>query len=376
MVIAADDATHRLSRRPATWASLPNQMWVYHIGPQWAKRLLLTGDTITGAEAAQLGLALKAVPAADLEGEVEQLLDRMAKIDTDLLTANKRIVNIGLELMGARTLQRLAAEIDARGHLAAVGRRVPANGQGEGAAGGAHRARRQVRRRPGPGQRPGEARRQRPAARLRGPFGLLGFACGELTEPGRVGRLTRRNRAHSGDNGPMTSMTWGTTRSRSATPGRRTGFEMGGGAAALALAVAACGGDDTATPGSATGERPTAARARASLDDAVVVVANSPDTLSTRGDQRVMVALLGDGPSQFLGGPDVPATFQFESEDHSVVDEVQGTWLTATGATLGLYVTHYTFPSEGVWAVRLKGGSDQSMATVIVKGDSAGARRR
>ncbi len=94
-------------------------MWLYHIGPQWAKRLLLTGDTITGAEAAQIGLALKAVPAADLEGEVNQLLERMAKIDADLLTANKRIVNIGLELMGARTLQRLAAEMDARGHLAA-----------------------------------------------------------------------------------------------------------------------------------------------------------------------------------------------------------------------------------------------------------------
>ena len=32
--------------------------------------------------------------------------------------ANKRIVNLGLELMGARTLQRLAAENDGRAHLA------------------------------------------------------------------------------------------------------------------------------------------------------------------------------------------------------------------------------------------------------------------
>ena len=39
-----------------------------------------------------------------------------AKIDVELLAANKRIVNLGLELMGARTLQRLAAENDARGH--------------------------------------------------------------------------------------------------------------------------------------------------------------------------------------------------------------------------------------------------------------------
>ena len=32
--------------------SLPNQMWLYNCGPQWAKRLLMTGDTVTGAEAA------------------------------------------------------------------------------------------------------------------------------------------------------------------------------------------------------------------------------------------------------------------------------------------------------------------------------------
>jgi enoyl-CoA hydratase len=118
IVICADDA--RFGFPPARdLGVLPSQMWLYHVGPQWAKRLLLTGDTVTGAEAAQLGLALKAVPAALLEAEVEGLLARMALIDTDLLTANKRIVNIGLELMGARTVQRLAAEMDARGHLAA-----------------------------------------------------------------------------------------------------------------------------------------------------------------------------------------------------------------------------------------------------------------
>ena len=117
MVIAAEDATFGFP--PARdLGSLPNQMWIYQTGPQWAKRLLLTGDTITGAEAAEIGLVLKAVPADLLEAEVEGLLDRLAMIDTDLLAANKRIVNLGLELMGARTLQRLAAENDARGHLA------------------------------------------------------------------------------------------------------------------------------------------------------------------------------------------------------------------------------------------------------------------
>ena len=121
MIIAADDAVFGFP--PARdLGSLPNQMWIYNTGPQWAKRLLLTGDTVTGAEAARIGLVLKSVPGDLLEAEVEGLLDRLALIDSDLLAANKRIINVGLELMGARTLQRLAAENDARGHLAASAR--------------------------------------------------------------------------------------------------------------------------------------------------------------------------------------------------------------------------------------------------------------
>jgi enoyl-CoA hydratase len=115
MIIAAENAVFGFP--PARdLGALPNNMWLYNVGPQWAKRLTLTGDTITGAEAAQIGLVLKAVPEDLLEAEVEGLMDRLAKIDVELLAANKRIVNLGLELMGARTLQRLAAENDARGH--------------------------------------------------------------------------------------------------------------------------------------------------------------------------------------------------------------------------------------------------------------------
>lgn len=117
IVIAADDAI--LGFPPARdLGSLPNQMWLYNCGPQWAKRLLMTGDTITGREAQIIGLVMKAVPQEHLRNEVEGLADRLAKIDPDLLAANKRIVNLGLELMGARTLQRIAAENDGRAHLA------------------------------------------------------------------------------------------------------------------------------------------------------------------------------------------------------------------------------------------------------------------
>jgi enoyl-CoA hydratase len=121
MVIAADDAT--IGFPPARdLGALPNNMWLYHCGPQWAKRLTMTGDRITGADAAKIGLVMKAVPADVLGQEVDGLLARLALIDPDLLSTNKRVINIGLELMGARTLQRMAAEMDARGHLAPAAR--------------------------------------------------------------------------------------------------------------------------------------------------------------------------------------------------------------------------------------------------------------
>lgn len=118
MVLIAEDATVSF---PAgrNLGALPNQMWLYNVGPQWTKRLMLTGDSITGREAAQLGFAMKAVPADLLEAEAEGLADRMAEVDADILAANKRAINLGMELMGARTMQRLAVENDVRGHQAA-----------------------------------------------------------------------------------------------------------------------------------------------------------------------------------------------------------------------------------------------------------------
>jgi enoyl-CoA hydratase len=126
MLICADDA--KFAFPPGRdLGVLPTQMWLYHVGPQWTKRLLLTGDSVTGAEAAQIGLALKAVPGDLLEAEVEQLARRLSLVDRELLAANKRVINLGLELMGARTMQRLAVEIDARGHQAASADRFRRN---------------------------------------------------------------------------------------------------------------------------------------------------------------------------------------------------------------------------------------------------------
>jgi enoyl-CoA hydratase len=115
IVIAADDAKIGFPAARAMGA-LPNNLWVYHCGPQWAKRLQMTGDCISGSDAERIGLVMKAVPTDVLEDEVEGLADRLSLIDPDLLAANKRITNLSMELMGAQTLQRLAGENDARAH--------------------------------------------------------------------------------------------------------------------------------------------------------------------------------------------------------------------------------------------------------------------
>ena len=96
----------------------PNNFWLYHVGPQWAKRMLLTGDSISGRNAAKIGMVLRAFPADRLEGEVVKLAKQMCKIDAELLAANKRAVNLGLEMAGARHMLGLTPELDARSHVA------------------------------------------------------------------------------------------------------------------------------------------------------------------------------------------------------------------------------------------------------------------
>lgn len=123
ILICADNANIGYSALRNMGAA-PNQMWLYHCGPQWTKRLLLTGDTLSGEDAAKIGLVLKSVPEDLLEQEVEGLADRLSWIDPEMLSANKRIINVGMELMGAQTLQRLAAENDARAHTTKAARSV------------------------------------------------------------------------------------------------------------------------------------------------------------------------------------------------------------------------------------------------------------
>jgi enoyl-CoA hydratase len=117
LVIAAEDARIGF---PAvrSMGVPPTNMWLYHLGPQWTKRLLLTGDTLTGTEAESIGLVVATAPSDQLDEVVLTLASRMALIGRDLLIANKRVVNMGVELMGRSQLQRFAALNDAIGHRA------------------------------------------------------------------------------------------------------------------------------------------------------------------------------------------------------------------------------------------------------------------
>ena len=115
LVVAAEDA--RIGFPPVRSMGVPpTNMWLYHLGPQWTKRLLFTGDTLSGIEAREVGLVVATAPPQSLDQVVLDLARRIALIGRDLLVANKRVVNTGVELMGRSQLQRFAALNDAIGH--------------------------------------------------------------------------------------------------------------------------------------------------------------------------------------------------------------------------------------------------------------------
>lgn len=105
--------TAEIGYMPArVWGSPTTQMWVYRLGMEKAKRMLLTGDKINGREAADMGLVLKAVPESDLDDEVERLAARMASVPVNQLAMQKMVVNQAVEAMGLNETQRLATIFD------------------------------------------------------------------------------------------------------------------------------------------------------------------------------------------------------------------------------------------------------------------------
>jgi enoyl-CoA hydratase len=111
MVVMSTDA--RIGYMPTrVWGCPTTAMWVYRMGAERAKRMMFTGDKITGAEAETLGLVLKAVPPADLDAEVEALAERVATVPTNQLMMQKLVINQAIEAMGLKTTQMIATVFD------------------------------------------------------------------------------------------------------------------------------------------------------------------------------------------------------------------------------------------------------------------------
>jgi len=111
LVVMAEDA--RIGYMPARiWGCPTTAMWVYRLGAERAKRMLLTGDTIDGRQAKEWGLVIDAVPAAELDDAVESLVDRMAGVPINQLVMQKLMINQAFDNMGLQSTQNMAVLFD------------------------------------------------------------------------------------------------------------------------------------------------------------------------------------------------------------------------------------------------------------------------
>lgn len=110
LVIAADA---KIGYPPArVWGSPTTAMWAYRLGPQRAKRLLFTGDSLSGSEAFEWGLAVEAPPAEELDERTESLVQRIARMPLNQLRMMKLLVNQSLYAQGLHATQQLGTLLD------------------------------------------------------------------------------------------------------------------------------------------------------------------------------------------------------------------------------------------------------------------------
>jgi enoyl-CoA hydratase len=112
LVYVAEDA--RIGYPPTRLMSPPdNQFHPWLMGMRAAMEMFLTGDAITGTEAAARGFANRAVAAAELEQTVLGIAERIALVPTELSQINKRSVHRAMEIMGLRAAIRAGTELQA-----------------------------------------------------------------------------------------------------------------------------------------------------------------------------------------------------------------------------------------------------------------------
>ncbi|MDQ2626119.1 MAG: crotonase/enoyl-CoA hydratase family protein [Actinomycetota bacterium] len=110
-VIAASDA--KIGYPPTrVWGVPAAGLWAHRLGDQRAKRLLLTGDCITGAQAAEWGLAIEAPDPADLDERTEHLVARIAAMPVNQLIMAKLALNTALQQQGVATSRMVSTVFD------------------------------------------------------------------------------------------------------------------------------------------------------------------------------------------------------------------------------------------------------------------------
>jgi len=112
LVYVAEDA--RIGYPPTRLMSPPdNQFHPFLMGMRTAMEMYLTGDAISGTEAAAKGFANRAVPASELDRTVLTVAERIALVPTELAQINKRAVHRAMEVMGLRAAIRAGTELQA-----------------------------------------------------------------------------------------------------------------------------------------------------------------------------------------------------------------------------------------------------------------------
>ena len=112
LVYVADDA--EISYPVVRVISPPD--WQYHtvlLGMRRAMELILTGDPISGVEAAAIGFANRSFPAEELEASVLDVARRVAGVPSDLAQINKRSIHRAFDVWGARAAIRAGTELQA-----------------------------------------------------------------------------------------------------------------------------------------------------------------------------------------------------------------------------------------------------------------------
>jgi enoyl-CoA hydratase len=111
LILMAEDA--RIGYMPArVWGCPTTAMWVYRLGAEKAKRMLLTGDTVDGKTAERMGLVYQAVPARRLDAVVNALAKRIAAVPKNQLMMQKLMINQAYENMGLAGTQMIATLFD------------------------------------------------------------------------------------------------------------------------------------------------------------------------------------------------------------------------------------------------------------------------